>query len=152
MVSELAGTPGLLRGAATSSSVLPADDVTAAATAPSTSGASTSRAWLLARRSSTWRIVRIALPRSPSTSTPSPLSACAIACADALGVGAEPPVRAAADGVDRDLRPAISPASSATPLGEVRAVRDDDDADQAALLVGRAGGSLNHRSRFDNAE
>jgi len=46
VTSELTGNPWLLRAAvATSSSDWPAADITAAATAPSTKGASTSRTW-----------------------------------------------------------------------------------------------------------
>ena len=52
-----------------------AEAVTAAAIAPSTSGASTRRAPVPSRSSRTLRTVRIALPRSPSTTTPSPWSA-----------------------------------------------------------------------------
>src|ERR1700682_2101049 len=47
----------------TSSSDWPADDMTAAATAPSTNGASTSRMWPLVFPWSRWRTVRIELPR-----------------------------------------------------------------------------------------
>ena len=89
---------------------MPADATTAAATAPSTSGASTSRTTVAVRRcaSSTWRTVRIALPRSPST-------------IDAVAaVGAAIASRTSASSVPRPPSGAPPAASMRTSAGHLR--------------------------------
>ena len=101
--------------------------------------------------SSTWRTVRIALPRSPSTIDAVALVGAAIAARTSVPVGAEPAVRTAARGLDADLRPGhLRGERRRGPAAMLPAVRYDYDADHAPPMLG--GCSLNHRSRFDNAE
>ena len=93
---ELSDTPGLLRRTATASRSRPIDAATAAAIAPSTSGASASRACVPSTSplSSTALTLRIALPRSARTRTPLPLSASPIAPAMTSPSRSERAVRA----------------------------------------------------------
>ena len=143
------GTAASSAAATTSSSALPAEAITAAATAPSTSGASTSR------------IEPLPLTRSSST------------CADGEDRAAEvaehdrrrrpgrrrrwrrargrrrcraPPSGSPPAASMRTSGPAICAGELGGARGDLTAVRHDYDPDHVV------GASLNYRSRFDNAE
>ena len=96
------------------------------------------------RSSSTWRAVRIALPRSPSTIAPSPWSAAAIAAPTSVPSVPSPPSGAPPAASMRTSGPAICAASAAVPAAISRLC------DTITMPTTRA--SLNYRSRFDNAE
>ena len=82
--------------------------------------------------SSTWRIVRIALPRSPRTSDAVAAVGAPDRVADEALVGAERAVRAAAGGSIAHLVAGHLAGQLGDAASEVRAVRHDYDPDHAA--------------------
>ena len=125
---------------------MPADATTAAAIAPSTSGASTSRIEPLPLGA---LLEHGAGGQDRAAEVAEHDRAVALVGGGDRGlharaVGAEPAVRRAAGGLDADLRSGHLRGERGGAGGDLRAVRHDYDPDHRA--------SLNYRSRFDNAE
>src|SRR6266851_4572928 len=115
--------------------------MTAAATAPSTNGASTRRTCPLGRPSSRCLTVRIELPRSARTTTPCPSSARAIASrTDSLFVPRVPPGPPPA-GSTRTSAPATGEVRSASPRASSRLWDTSTIPTKSTLLPGPLPGS-----------